>query len=182
MILQRITGREPLLALFFGGLTLLWPCQAAVAASPRPEPVLDSTELRLVVGGPEAFDFDGDQLKRGGRLYLEAMLDLLPLLDGIDEILLIGHTDAIGTDAYNLGLSRRRAEAVRRLLLARGIDPRRIRIEAAGSHRPRASNAHPAGRAANRRVEVVIRARRWRLRPPATPPPQGLARFGILRP
>ena len=67
-----------------------------------------------------------------------------------------GYTDIIGTDAYNLDLSQRRAEAVRSALLSRGIDPARISTQGYGKAFPVASNADAGGRQLNRRVEIVI--------------------------
>jgi outer membrane protein OmpA-like peptidoglycan-associated protein len=67
-----------------------------------------------------------------------------------------GHTDSQGTDAYNLDLSRRRAQAVADHLIGRGIPTTRIRVEGLGEARPIAPNDTPAGRQQNRRVEVVI--------------------------
>jgi outer membrane protein OmpA-like peptidoglycan-associated protein len=67
-----------------------------------------------------------------------------------------GHTDAIGSDAYNQSLSERRAEAVRRYLINGGITPERIRTEGFGESRPVASNETDEGRAQNRRVELRV--------------------------
>ncbi len=72
------------------------------------------------------------------------------------EVLVEGHTDSTGGEAYNLDLSRRRADAVRAALLARGIGYDRITIRGYGESYPVASNSTGAGRQQNRRVEVVI--------------------------
>jgi OOP family OmpA-OmpF porin len=74
-----------------------------------------------------------------------------------------GHADGIGSTAYNLSLSRRRAESVARELIARGVRRDRIAVAAFGEARPAAPNRHPDGsdnpdgRARNRRVEAVVR-------------------------
>lgn len=65
----------------------------------------------------------------------------------------MGHTDAIGTDAYNLDLSRRRAEAVMRESVARGVSSGQLSQVAIGKRQPIASNDTAEGRALNRRVE-----------------------------
>ena len=71
-------------------------------------------------------------------------------------VIVEGHTDSQGTDAYNLDLSKRRADAVRSFLTQKGYDPDRIRAVGIGEARPIAENETAEGRANNRRVEVVI--------------------------
>jgi len=67
-----------------------------------------------------------------------------------------GHTDSRGTDKYNLGLSDRRAAVVRDYLISKGIDADRMTSAGYGEARPIASNDTDAGRAQNRRTELVI--------------------------
>jgi outer membrane protein OmpA-like peptidoglycan-associated protein len=67
-----------------------------------------------------------------------------------------GHTDAIGSHSYNQRLSERRAGRVADFLAGRSVDPARMRVEGFGKTEPVASNATIAGRAANRRVEIVL--------------------------
>lgn len=69
---------------------------------------------------------------------------------------LSGHTDNTGSAAFNLNLSKKRAEAVKNYLVAQGIDPKRITTEGLGSTKPIASNDTPQGREANRRVEFLV--------------------------
>ena len=69
---------------------------------------------------------------------------------------LVGHTDAHGTDKYNIDLSRRRVQAVKKGVTTLGIDPDRLRIKWVGEGSPIASNRTRAGRAFNRRVEFQI--------------------------
>jgi OOP family OmpA-OmpF porin len=66
-----------------------------------------------------------------------------------------GHTDWIGSEEYNQALSVRRAEAVYRYLVNRGVEPERFTVEGFGKSRPIASNDTEAGRAQNRRVELI---------------------------
>jgi len=68
----------------------------------------------------------------------------------------MGHTDASGSDAYNLDLSRRRAESVKGYLVMRGVSGARIATIGYGEQYPKASNDTPEGRALNRRVEIRI--------------------------
>lgn len=72
------------------------------------------------------------------------------------HILIEGHTDSDGSASYNLELSRLRAESVRSALVAGGVSPDRIEIHGYGKTRPVASNATAAGKARNRRVEIVV--------------------------
>ncbi len=73
------------------------------------------------------------------------------------KVEIAGHTDAIGTVAYNLFLSRKRAEAVKDFLTKKGIDPRRVKAVGYGKSKPLASNDdEKEGRELNRRVEFVV--------------------------
>ena len=68
----------------------------------------------------------------------------------------IGHTDSIGTEAYNQRLSERRANAVKAYLVSKGIESDRVATEGKGELQPVASNKTKAGRAQNRRVEIEV--------------------------
>ncbi|HEU0223369.1 MAG TPA: OmpA family protein, partial [Paracoccaceae bacterium] len=85
-----------------------------------------------------------NQLARSLNRYPQSYVDV------------IGHTDSTGSDAYNQQLSERRAQAVDNALARRGVNPARIESAGYGETQPIASNATPAGRAQNRRVEVYI--------------------------
>ena len=67
-----------------------------------------------------------------------------------------GHTDSVGSEDYNYGLSLRRAEAIKGALVAKGVSSDRIEAKGLGKKFPVASNATPQGRQLNRRVEVVV--------------------------
>jgi outer membrane protein OmpA-like peptidoglycan-associated protein len=66
----------------------------------------------------------------------------------------MGHADSVGSDEYNLQLSRLRAEAVARYLVSKGISPERISVEGYGSSRPIGKNDTEEGRSKNRRVDI----------------------------
>lgn len=68
----------------------------------------------------------------------------------------LGHTDSVGSDAYNQTLSERRAQSVADYLMARGVSRARIATRGYGESMPIADNATDAGRAANRRVEIKV--------------------------
>lgn len=75
---------------------------------------------------------------------------------GESTVQIVGHTDATGDPQRNLRLSQERADAVARFLAARGVDRARLEVSGMGSRQPVADESTPAGRARNRRVEVMI--------------------------
>jgi outer membrane protein OmpA-like peptidoglycan-associated protein len=112
------------------------------------------------------FAFDSADLNARARLEVERMATVLNHPQAVTRRLVLeGHTDSIGSDAYNLDLSRRRAEAVAHELVARGVRRDRLGVEGYGKQRPVAPNTlpdgrdNPAGRALNRRVEAVVMSR-----------------------
>ena len=72
-------------------------------------------------------------------------------------VVVTGHTDSTGTVDHNNDLSNRRAQSVASVLTANGVPSTRVSTVGRGSSQPVATNATPEGRAANRRVEIVIR-------------------------
>ena len=111
----------------------------------------------LVLSMPEAilFDFDKAQVKNSVKGSLNTLGKALTENRDI-KIKINGHTDYIGTDQYNLGLSIRRANAIKDYLAGRGVNRNNISIEGYGKQSPIASNATSTGRAQNRRVEFII--------------------------
>jgi len=110
---------------------------------------------KVVFNADTFFDFDKYALKPEGRQLLDQVAQQAQGLD-LETIIAVGHTDSIGTEAYNLKLSERRANAVKAYLVSKGIDPNRIYTEGKGKAHPVASNSTAAGRAQNRRVEIEI--------------------------
>ncbi|MBX3610832.1 MAG: OmpA family protein [Hydrogenophaga sp.] len=74
----------------------------------------------------------------------------------VTQVAIIGHTDSSGSDAINNPLSFDRANATKDYLVSRGVSPARIATDGRGSREPVADNGTPAGRAANRRVEIYV--------------------------
>ncbi len=101
------------------------------------------------------FDFDSDALRPASRADLTDLAQSLTDYDNT-ELIVVGHTDATGPDAYNLDLSRRRASSAAAHMIADGVSRSRIRTEGRGETEPVATNDSDAGRQANRRVEVAI--------------------------
>lgn len=109
----------------------------------------------VVTLGDILFEIDKADLTAGGMqnlLRLAAFLKEFP----DREVAIEGHTDSTGSEAYNLDLSQRRAESVRRFLIKNGIAPDRIMARGYGEVYPVAPNDTAAGRQHNRRVEIVI--------------------------
>jgi outer membrane protein OmpA-like peptidoglycan-associated protein len=103
------------------------------------------------------FDFDSAELRPEARRNLEALARSLQNYPNTD-VVIIGHTDSIGSEAYNQRLSERRAQAAANYLISLGVAPNRIRTMGRGETDPVADNGTPEGRQRNRRVEVVIYA------------------------
>lgn len=122
---------------------------AAPAAAPVP------TAAKETFAADAFFDFDKSVLKPEGKAKLD---DVVAKTKGmnLEVIIAVGHTDSIGTDAYNDKLSIRRAEAVKAYLVSKGIEGNRVYTEGKGEKQPVADNKTAAGRAKNRRVEIEI--------------------------
>ncbi len=103
------------------------------------------------------FDFDSDQLRAESKKNLDNLASSLSNF-GDSKLLLVGHTDAQGSDAYNQDLSRRRALSVASYLESHGVSSARVQVNGRGETEPIASNDTELGRAQNRRVEVAIYA------------------------
>lgn len=130
------------------------PTPPAVAPVP-PAPPAPVAAQKVTYAADAFFDFDKSVLKPEGRAKLD---DLVGKIKGInlEVIIAVGHTDSVGSDAYNQRLSVRRAEAVKAYLVSKGIERNRIYTEGKGEKQPIASNATAEGRAKNRRVEVEV--------------------------
>lgn len=103
------------------------------------------------------FPYDSDALLPAGQQNLNNMAQSLQRYPET-EILVIGHTDAAGTDAYNQALSERRAASAANILAGYGVPRDRVRTMGRGEAEPVADNATEFGMQQNRRVEVVIYA------------------------
>ena len=101
------------------------------------------------------FPYNSDVIQSAGQSNLRQLATSLRNYPGT-EVLIVGHTDATGSDQYNMDLSYRRAESARRFLVAQGIEAGRIRVEGRGETEPIADNTTASGQAQNRRVEVAI--------------------------
>jgi outer membrane protein OmpA-like peptidoglycan-associated protein len=101
------------------------------------------------------FGFDSDVVQGAARQNLTNLANSLREYPET-EVLIVGHTDNVGTAAYNQGLSERRAASARNFLVSQGVQANRVRTMGMGLNEPVANNQTEAGRSQNRRVEVAI--------------------------
>ena len=103
------------------------------------------------------YDFDSDAIKPTAAQNLRTLAQSFAKYPNTD-ILIVGHTDATGSDSYNQSLSERRARSAQNFLVGEGVAPGRLRSTGRGETEPIASNNDEAGMAQNRRVEIAIYA------------------------
>ena len=101
------------------------------------------------------FDFDKAVVKPAGQKSLDKLVKDIQGVN-VEVIIATGHTDSIGSDAYNQKLSVRRAEAVKAYLVKKGVPAKQVYTEGKGEKQPVASNKTKQGRAKNRRVEIEV--------------------------
>ncbi len=135
---------------------------APVVPAPTPAPKLQ----RYTLNADALFAFDKytlDQMNLQGRQELDRLAETLKKFDQLNGILVVGHTDYLGTDEYNMVLSRNRAETVARYLISRGVPAGIMRTFGAGEHEPVKQCTDTGNRPElkrclqpNRRVEVIV--------------------------
>ena len=127
------------------------PAAAAAAAAAAQA----AAPAKVTYAADAFFDFDKAVLKPEGKAKLD---DLVSKVKGInlEVIIAVGHTDAVGGDAYNQKLSVKRSEAVKAYLVSKGIEKNRVYTEGKGEKQPVADNKTVEGRAKNRRVEIEV--------------------------
>jgi len=117
---------------------------------PPPAKVIDKMTLRV------NFDFDQATICSSDKSKLDKVVDFVKKYPGA-KIKLDGHTDSIGTEAYNRKLSQKRAEVVKKYLMKEaGVDPSKISTVGRGESNPVADNKTKEGRFQNRRTEILI--------------------------
>jgi outer membrane protein OmpA-like peptidoglycan-associated protein len=113
------------------------------------------TEITIRLPGSILFDFDSAAVRADAE---PTLAEVAEVLKGYSQrpARIEGHTDSIASDSYNLDLSKRRAESVRKWLGSHGVQAARLTSVGHGESKPVADNSTAAGRQSNRRVEIVI--------------------------
>jgi len=130
------------------------PPPRRVAQAPPPPPPAPVEKKKIVLRSVH-FDFDKSVIRPDAVPVLNEAVDVLKAQGGV-AVIVDGHTDSVGSDAYNLKLSRRRADAVKQYLMKHEIPSNHITTEGFGKSHPVASNDTADGRAQNRRVELRV--------------------------
>jgi outer membrane protein OmpA-like peptidoglycan-associated protein len=117
---------------------------------------LKDDTLKLSLDSEVSFDFGSAKLKPAFYPSLDKLANVLVKYDRT-VVHVVGHTDNVGSDAYNMDLSRRRAQSVAAYVIAKGVPEARMRTEGRGETEPRETNATEAGRQLNRRVEIYVK-------------------------
>jgi len=131
------------------------PPPAPPPAPPPPQEKVVVTEEQIITLEPIYFDFDKSTIKPVSYPVLDQVAQVMR--DRPTVIVRVeGHTDSVGSDKYNQRLSERRAHAVVKYLIGKGIESNRLQAAGFGESRPIAPNETPEGRAKNRRTEFHI--------------------------
>ena len=126
-----------------------------ISSATAPTTVVLRVVLQEKAGGKVLFDFDKADLKPEAKRQLAVVLQALREQPSL-QTHIVGHTDSVGTSAYNMKLSQRRAESVAHYLAQQGVSRQSLKTDRKGETEPVASNATAAGRAQNRRVEITL--------------------------
>jgi len=129
------------------------PAPVAEAPAPAPMPVSETMTLSAAA----LFDFDKSTIKPDAAAQLDEFAARIGRLPSLESVNVVGHTDSVGTDAYNEKLSMRRASAVSDYLVGRGVNAAVINTSGMGESQPVADNSTADGREQNRRVEITFK-------------------------
>jgi outer membrane protein OmpA-like peptidoglycan-associated protein len=124
-------------------------------AAPAPQPTPQDEVIVLSDLGEVQFAFDSAKLTPAAMATLDSVMDKLKGAD-VQAIRVDGHTDSVGSDAYNQGLSERRAASVVDYLVGHGVPADKLTSQGFGESRPMVDNDTDEGRAQNRRVEIMV--------------------------
>ncbi len=131
------------------------PAAVAPRAAPAPAPAAPPAATKVTYAADAFFDFNKSVIKPEGKAKLDDLVGKIKDIN-LEVIIAVGHTDSVGSDAYNQKLSVRRSEAVKAYLVSKGIEKNRVYTEGKGEKQPVADNKTAEGRAKNRRVEIEV--------------------------
>ena len=145
--------------LLSAGGTAIPECLPAMAKEPEPQP----GPMIVSLAADATFDFDRSDLKPAAQQRLSQLASDMSQVQ-VNSVDIVGHTDSIGSEAYNQALSERRAASAADFLVAQGVNSGLITTRGMGELQPIAPNTNPdgsdnpAGRAQNRRVDITVDA------------------------
>ena len=123
----------------------------AAVEAPAPKPLPEKVTLQA----DALFDFDKSAIRADAQGRLD---DIVARAKGVsvEAVNVVGHTDSVGSDAYNMKLSQRRAASVKDYLVKHGVPAGRVRTTGKGESAPVADNKTREGRQKNRRAEIEV--------------------------
>jgi OOP family OmpA-OmpF porin len=126
------------------------------AAAPAAKPASTVMQKKITLQADTLFDFDKSNLKSEGVATLNKLAQDIKKMK-LEVVIIVGYTDSVGTDAYNIALGQRRANAVKAFLTNDGgVEATRVYTESKGKADPVASNATAEGRSKNRRAVIEV--------------------------
>jgi OOP family OmpA-OmpF porin len=132
------------------------PSAPATPAAPAAKPAPASVRQSIVIQADALFDFDKSVVRPDGKKSIDEALAKLKGVD-LEMVIATGHTDSVGSDAYNQKLSERRAAAVKDYLVSKGIPASKVTTIGKGESQPVATNKTAEGRQKNRRVDIEFK-------------------------
>ena len=132
------------------------PVAPVVPTPPPAPPAPASVKQSITIQAEALFDFDKSVLKPAGKKSIDDAVAKMQKVD-VEVVIATGHTDSIGTDAYNQKLSERRAKTVKEYMVSKGIAAAKITTLGKGETQPVATNKTKEGRAKNRRVDIEFK-------------------------
>ncbi|HEX3765164.1 MAG TPA: OmpA family protein [Kofleriaceae bacterium] len=132
------------------------PPPEPAAPPPEPPPTAKLGTEKIELSETVQFETNSARLVERSKTLLDDVVRELNEHPEVKRIQIEGHTDKVASKAYNLKLSKERADAVKAYLVNKGIPPRRLTVKAFGESKPIASNKTEEGRAQNRRVDFRI--------------------------
>ena len=123
--------------------------------APKPKPKPAPKVERTIILDDVLFDFDKSNIKPEAGAILDRLVAFMKE-NKVKKAALSGHTDNVGTDAYNKKLSERRVNSVKAYVIKKGVEAGRVSGQGFGESKPIADNKTKEGRAKNRRVEIKV--------------------------